>query len=176
MNTFSRLCMVVLFAAWLPAAWAQDAPPKEEPKATQREEMKKEIDEAVDAIRDYSLERRNEAVVRARQSADDIDRRMGQLQAQMEQRWDRMSEAARTRSQQEIADLRQRRNELSEWTGGMRHSSAEAWDEVKTGFIESYNNLAEALRKARTEFEREEEPRPQVDDDSSADKLQDQEH
>ena len=30
MNNLSRLSMVALLAAWMPVAWAQDAPPKTE--------------------------------------------------------------------------------------------------------------------------------------------------
>lgn len=177
MNNLSRLSMVALFAAWMPGAWAQDAPPKtEEAKPTQREQMKKEVGEAVDSIRDYSIERRNEAVAHARESADDIDRRMAQLQAQLEQRWDRMSTAARTRSRQEMADLRQRRNDLAEWYGGMRHSSADAWSEVKTGFVKSYDELAQAIRNARARSESEEQPATPATDESSATKQQKQEH
>jgi len=173
MNNLSRLCMVALFTAWMPVAWAQDAPPKaEEAKPTQREQMKKEVGEAADSIRDYSVERRNEAVARARESADDIDRRMDQLQAQLEQRWDRMSTAARARSQQEMTDLRQRRNDLAEWYGGMRHSSADAWAEVKTGFVKSYDELALAIRNARARFDSEEKPATPATDESSAARQQ----
>ena len=57
-----------------------------------------------------------------------------------------------------MADLRQRRNALAEWYGGMRHSSTAAWGEVRTGFVSSYHELAAALRKARAEFAKEEVP------------------
>lgn len=152
MSTLSRACAAALLCAWMPLASAQETPPPE-PKQTQREQLRQEVDEAVAAIRDYSADRRDEAVVRARESAEEVDRRLAAFEAQMEPRWNAMNEAARARSRQAMADLRRRRNELSEWYGGMRHGSEAAWGEVKAGFVKSYQDLEEALRKARVEFE-----------------------
>lgn len=177
MNTLSRLCTVALFAAWAPIAVAQDKPP--EPGKTappvQREEMKKEVDEAVDAIRGYSVERRDEAVARARQSAEQLDRNIEELEARADARRERMGDAARARSRKAMSDLRQRRTQLAEWTGGMRHGSADAWAEVKTGFVKSYHDLADALRKARTQLDRDERLEAPADDKPSAEKAQEQE-
>lgn len=155
MDALSRACAAALLCAWMPLA-AQETPPPE-PKQTQREQLRQEVDEAVAAIRDYSADRRDEAVVRARESAEEVDRRLAAFEAQMEPRWNAMNEAARARSRQAMADLRHRRNELSEWYGGMRHGSEAAWGEVKAGFAKSYQDLEEALRKARAELEREQE-------------------
>jgi hypothetical protein len=52
-----------------------------------------------------------------------------------------------------MADLRKRRNQLAEWYGGMRHSSVDAWGEVKSGFVTSYHDLADAMRNAREQFD-----------------------
>lgn len=49
--------------------------------------------------------------------------------------------------------LRKQRNDLAEWSGRMRESSAEAWDHVKQGFVESYRALADAFAKAENKFE-----------------------
>lgn len=157
MNTLSRACAAVLLGAWIPLASAQETPPPE-PEQTQREQLRQEVDEAVAEIRGYSADRREEAVARARESAEEADRRLAALEAQMEPRWSAMSEAARARSRQAMADLRHRRNVLSEWYGGMRHGSEAAWGEVKAGFAQSYQDLEEALRKARAEFEEEQDP------------------
>jgi hypothetical protein len=135
---------------------AQSTPPQTEPAApapAQGEKAKKELDEAVDAIRDYSIDRRDEAMASARQSTEVLDKRIEAMQSQMENGWARMSQATRTRSEQTMTDLRKRRNQLSEWYGGMRHSSVDAWGEVKSGFVTSYHDLADAMRKAREQFD-----------------------
>lgn len=167
MNGFPHLGAAVLLLAVMPMAVAQspaqEVPPAAAPKALPAtsppatpsppgSQTRREVDQAVDAIRNYSAGLRDQAVANARRAAEDLDGQMARLQAQTDQRWDRMSQAARTRSQATMADLRQRRNALAEWYGGMRHSSTAAWDEVKAGFVTSYGELANALRRARAEI------------------------
>jgi hypothetical protein len=125
----------------------QSRPEKKE--QAQREEVKQEVGEAVDSIRIYSYERRQEAMAVARRSMDELDAQLDKMQAQSHAQWTAMSEAARSRSQRSAGTLRRQRNALSEWYGGMRQSSAAAWDEVKTGFIASYHELSTAMRQVR---------------------------
>lgn len=113
-----------------------------------------------ETIRGYSIERRDEAIRTARHATDEIDRQMERLQSQMSQGWARMGSASRERSEKAMADLRTRRNLLAEWVGGMKHGSSEAWTEVKGGFARSYDELALALRKARSEFDRGRQEKP----------------
>jgi hypothetical protein len=49
--------------------------------------------------------------------------------------------------------LRQQRNRVAEWYGGMKHSSRDAWEDVKEGFSESYSALVGSWDEARQEFE-----------------------
>jgi len=70
----------------------------------------------------------------------------------MEQKWELMDQAARENAQKTLKSLRQNRNNLAEWYGGMKHSSAKAWGHVKNGFIKSYEALLEAYDKAKKEF------------------------
>lgn len=173
MNCFPRSCLAALLVAAMPVVAAhgalQDAPPAAPPKAApatdapaktspQGEQVRREVDEAVDAIRGYSAELREQAVANAKRAGEDLDSQMARLQEQTDLRWDRMNQAARKRSQETMADLRQRRNALAEWYGGMRHSSSAAWDEVRTGFVSSYHELADALRNARAELGKDEKP------------------
>ncbi len=174
MNGIPHLCAVALLMTVMPMAAAQSSaqepPPADPPKAEQPQnepaksnprdsQLRKEVDQKVDAIRTYSAERRDEAVANGRRAAEDLDRQMERLQGQMDQGWDRMSQAARTRSQATMADLRKRRNALAEWYGGMRHSSTAAWSEVRGGFVKSYHELADAMRKAKAEFEQDDKNR-----------------
>ena len=170
-----RFGSIAVLVAAMPMAAAQDAPQQAPPETTPAQAQQQEAtDEAgerrrVQALREVSAERRDEAVATARRAADDLDRQMERLQRQMDEGWDRMSEVTRARSRASMADLRQRRNALAEWLGGMRHSSGAAWSEVRSGFVKSYEELAEAMRKARAEFAREgsdrapEAPEPDTD-------------
>jgi hypothetical protein len=172
MNTWVRLCVVALAVMWLPMVNAQQNPPVSDDSRTKAEDVEKEVDEAAEAIRSYTVERRNEAVARTSEAMAETDRRIDRLQDQTNERWSRMNEATRQRSQAAMADIRRRRGDAAEWVGGMRHSSTEAWSEVRAGFVKSYRDLAEAVRKAREQFDR--EASSSKDDSSSSEKQEEQ--
>jgi hypothetical protein len=64
-----------------------------------------------------------------------------------------MADSTQSRSQDAMRRLRERRTDLAEWYGGLRHGSAGAWSEVTTGFADSYRAMSDALRRARDEFQ-----------------------
>jgi len=157
MNMQLRLCsLTLLLACSAPLAATQTPPARAEQRETkepQAKQTQKEVDEAIDAIRTYSIERRKDAMESARQATQELDHGAAELQDQLDRGWDRMSQATRARSRDTMNDLRQRRRDLAEWYGGIQHGSAEAWTEVKDGFVRSYHEMAEALKKARSERE-----------------------
>lgn len=167
MNTMPRLCAAALLAICMQMSVAQNPPPEapppepsrsEEPDAEQTRSGRfgQKFDESVDAIRTHSVERRDEALASARRGAENLDRQLARLQQQQDQGWSRMSQSARTRVQATREDLRTRRNALAEWYGGMRHSSTAAWEEARGGFVNSYHELADAMKRAKAEFEQDE--------------------
>jgi hypothetical protein len=162
------IAIAIAMCAWTapPPARAQSGKPAQHTPAATPSPPAKQSGHAdknvAETIRGYTVERRDAAVATARRATDDMDRQMERLQTQMSEGWARMSTASRERSEKAMADLRSRRNMLAEWVGGMKHGSADAWSEVKGGFARSYDELALALRKARSEFElgRQEKPPP----------------
>jgi hypothetical protein len=48
--------------------------------------------------------------------------------------------------------LRKQRNEVAEWYGGLKHSASNAWEDVKKGFLKSYQALRDTFDKAHSEF------------------------
>ena len=104
------------------------------------------------AIKDYTVEQRDEAVKSAKAALDELDANIRSLERKLESDWDKMDEAARKKARETLDALRRQRNELAEWYGGLKHSSAEAWDDVKTGFSKSYDALKGAFAKARKAF------------------------
>lgn len=121
--------------------------------ATTQDEVKKEVSQAVDTIRSYSVDRRDRALKEARQLLADIDRRIEQREAQLQDRWSKMTAPARERTQALLRKLRAQRNAVSEWYGGLRHSSNNAWDDMKQGFTDAFSELQAAWDEAAQEFE-----------------------
>ncbi len=45
-----------------------------------------------------------------------------------------MSDEVRKEKREMLASLRKQRNELAEWSGSLKTSSAESWEHIKEGF------------------------------------------
>ena len=115
-------------------------------------EVSRNIDETGKAIRNYTVAQRDEAVKKAKAALDDLDRRIGQMERKLDRDWERTDDAARKKARATLNALRRERNEAAEWYGGLKHSSAEAWEQVKSGFVKSYEALKESFAKARKQF------------------------
>ena len=115
-------------------------------------EVKKETKEALQAIKEYSAEQRDKALQEVERLLDSLDARIEDIQARFDRQWEEMDQATRRKIRRTLEELYQRRNEISEWYGGMKHSSVKAWDTVKEGFVEGYGAVAETFGKAEGEF------------------------
>ena len=103
-------------------------------------------------IKDYTVAQRDEAIKSAKAALDDADAGIRSIERKLDNDWDKMDQAARKKARATLNALRRERNELAEWYGGLKHSSAESWEQVKAGFVKSYEVLRESFAKARKEF------------------------
>ncbi len=117
-------------------------------KATAKD-IAREADETGQAIKNYTVAQRDEAVKKAKAALDDLDGRVGRMERKLDGEWDRMDQAARRKARATLNALRRERNEVAEWYGGLKHGSAESWEQVKAGFVKSYQALKESFAKAR---------------------------
>jgi len=124
---------------------------KTAPQSTSASEVKHDVGETVRAIKNYTAEQKDEAVKKAREALDDLDARIDRVQARLDKEWSQMSQAARDKAKATQGVLRKERTEVAEWYGGLKHSSAKAWGDVKSGFVKSYQALADAVHKAERE-------------------------
>lgn len=144
-----------LFAAvtFVPAlALSQSAPEAAAPEAPKKSAIRQDLGDAADTLKNYSVAQKEEAEKKAKATLDDVDARISELESRVSKNWSSMSQAARDHAQATLQALRKKRNEVAEWYGAVKHSSVEAWDEVKRGFSKSYRDLAESVSKARKEF------------------------
>lgn len=133
------------------AATFADQQTASENKGTSKD-VKQETMEAIEAIKKYSIEKKDKAVREVKVVLEDLDTRIDRMQSRIENKWNEMDQASRESARKTIQALRKKRNELSEWYGGMKHSSADAWDHVKEGFVEGYEAVANAFDKAENEL------------------------
>jgi len=101
------------------------------------------------SIKNYTVAQRDEAVTQAKAALDDVDSRIRRMERKLDNEWDKMDQAGRKKSRAALNALRRERGELAEWYGGLKHGSAESWEQVKAGFVKSYEALRESFAKAR---------------------------
>ncbi len=119
---------------------------------TTAKDVGRKLDEAGAAIKDYSVEQRDEAVKNAKGALDELDARINRLAGDIDAKWDKLDASARKKAYESMDKLRKERNDAAEWMGALKHSSKEAWGEVKNGFVKSYDALANSFSKAKEEF------------------------
>ena len=124
-----------------------------EKQNTTASDVKKEALETYEAFKKYTLEQRDKAMATADEKLEDIDEDLDAIQKDLDKGWQAMSEATREKNREMIRNLKKERENVAEWYGGMRHSSAEAWEEVKKGFADSYDRLKRAFNDATQDFD-----------------------
>ena len=149
---------VIAFTAWTlalgallavaPLSFSADAPAGK----TTAKDVSRKTEDTGRAIRDYTVAQRDEAIKQARAGLDDLDARIRRMERKLDNDWERMDQAARRNARATLDALRRERNEAGEWYGGLKHSSAESWEQVKAGFVKSYEVLKESFARARKKF------------------------
>lgn len=119
---------------------------------TTAKDVGKKFSETGTAIKDYTVEQRDEAVKNAKVALDELDAKINRLAADIDAKWDKLDASARKKAYESMDKLRKERNDAAEWMGALKHSSKEAWGEVKNGFAKSYDALANSFSKAKDEF------------------------
>lgn len=119
---------------------------------TSTEEVRKETQDLLQTIGSYAADKKDEAVQKTKETLNSLDKRIDALEAKVDKNWDKMNEASRKQARENLKALRKQRNQVAEWYGSMKTSSADAWDHVKTGFSGSYKALADAWEKSEKEF------------------------
>jgi len=107
---------------------------------------------AVEALKDLTSEQRDEALDQAKATMKGLDDRIDDLRKTLYEKWGQMDQATRDRTRLLLDSLSRERNQVSQWYGAMMQSSAQAWDDVKAGFMKSFTDLSASFHKAQKEF------------------------
>ncbi len=147
MKLYIRTLMLIGILGATPVCYAQTADAN-----TSIEEVKKETQELLQTIGDYTADKRDEAVQKAKDGLNKLDKRIDTLEARVDKNWDKMNEAAQKQARENLKALRKQRNKVAEWYGSMKTSSANAWEHMKKGFSDAYKALEDAWEKSEKEF------------------------
>lgn len=119
---------------------------------TTMHDVKQEMKEAAGAIKNYSVAQRDEAVKAAKSTLNKLDTEIERMETTLDKNAENMDREARKKARATLQTLRRQRNEVAEWYGSMKHSTGDAWQDIKTGFLKSYHVLQESFNQAQEEY------------------------
>src|SRR5689334_25237051 len=117
---------------------------------TSAKDVGQKAGETGEAIRDYTIEKKDEAVARAKQITADLDAKIKQLKAEAA----RQTGEAKTKAQAQIKDLEAKRVKASRKANDLGRATKASWERAKEGFADAYRDLATAYDKAAAEFKK----------------------
>ncbi len=116
------------------------------------EDVRQETREVLDVLKDYTADQRDEAIKKINNALANLDDHIDALEKRIDNNWDKMDNAAREKARASMRELRKQRTQLAEWYGGLKNSSADAWEQMTQGFSEAYQSLQDSWDKAVREF------------------------
>ena len=137
---------MIATSCFLPVSYAQASDDK-----TTIQDVKQEAQELISKINGYTADQRDEAIKQTKQALEKLDNRIDALETNISNNWDQIDKAAREKAQISLKELRKHRIELAEWYGGLKISSGSAWEEMKRGFSDAYQNIIDAWEKVKRE-------------------------
>jgi TolA-binding protein len=147
-NTLILTMIAVMMFCFMPIAQAQS-----DKDTVTAQDVKKETKELISTLQQYTVDQRDQAVKEADQALKKLDGRIDELESRVDNNWDKMTQAARQKARENLKALRKQRNELAEWYGSFKNSSAGAWEQMKKGFSDAYQALSDSWEKAKKEYD-----------------------
>lgn len=144
-TAFATLIIAIISILSVMPAFSADRP-------AEKKEVGKEVKEAVEAIKEYSVDQKDEAVKKGKAVLDHLDDHIEQLELRIKKDWDTMGDSARKTAKTSLEAIEKQRDEMAKWVGSMKQSSSGAWEDVKKGFVESYQSLSDSFDKAADKF------------------------
>ena len=132
--------MIGLLAIAAPPAGAQ----------TTSKDVSQKASETGQAIKDYTVEKKDEAVAHAKKITADLEAKIKELEAQAA----KQTGEIKARSQAEIKDLKAKRAKASQKVTELSRATKASWEKAKEGFADAYRDLASAYDKAAAEFKK----------------------
>ena len=114
----------------------------------EKKEVGQELREEVEAIKTYSAAQRDAAVKKGKAVLEGLDARIERMKSKIHQNWDRMDASARKKASASLEAIQKQRSEIAKWYDSLnlKESSAEAWENAKKGFVESYESASRLIR------------------------------
>jgi phosphoglycolate phosphatase-like HAD superfamily hydrolase len=153
MKRLARMNAVIMAALFFSAASVIFTTRVSADKATAKT-VRKKMAETAEAIKNYSVDQRDEALKKVKAALDDINARIRMVfrtEFRTDEKWERMYQLARKKVRTDLKALKKQREDLAERHG--KYSSGHAWEDVKKGFVNSYHALRKACTNVRPKLQ-----------------------
>jgi hypothetical protein len=119
----------------------------------QSSDVKKEINETLQAIASTTEEQRDQAKLKAEELVGRLDTEIRNLEAEIDKRSGEMTWAAKLRLNSNLRQLKRRRNDLAKHYDALREDTKQAWEDIKSGFVDGVRAVTEKLDDAAAKLE-----------------------
>ena len=120
------------------------------PAQTTSKDVSQKASETGEAIKDYTVEKKNEAVAQAKKLTADLDGKIKELEVEAS----KQTGEAKAKAQAQLRDLKAKRAKVSQKASDLGKATNASWDRAKEGFADAYRDLATAYEKAAAEFKK----------------------
>ena len=103
-----------------------------------------------EAIKGYTVDKKNEAIAHAKKLGRDIDAKIKELDAQAS----KQAGEAKVKSKEMIKDLKTKRAKVSSKFNDLSKATKASWDDTKKAFGDAWQDLAVSYDKAVAEIEK----------------------
>ena len=143
---------------WLPCvllallSWSFAPVVAAEEDETTVEQLKQDTQELGRTLKYFSADQKDQAIASINETLKALDARIGQLEKELAENWEDMSELTRERTRKSIESLQEQRSTVAEWYDRLKNSSVSAWDRMKKGFSDAYDDLSESWEEAEEDM------------------------
>jgi chromosome segregation ATPase len=119
----------------------------------QSSDVKKEINETLQAIAATTEEQRDQAKLKAKELLGRLDTEIRNLEAEIDKKSLEMTWASKLRLNSNLRQLKRRRNDLAKHYDALREDTKQAWEDIKSGFVDGVRAVTEKLDDAAAKLE-----------------------
>lgn len=121
---------------------------------TSMADVKKELSEAMDAIRAFSAEHKDDALKAMKQALVQMDRQIDLLGDKIKKEWEQMEPDARKKAEKTMKKLRQQRDRMAKAIEEWSKDSATSWNKIKKEFMKSYEEFKKSYEDADEQYDK----------------------
>lgn len=144
-----RICFTALLTGCVAISSAYAASPQ--PSATSETPAASKTADTEETIKSYSIDKKDEAVKKAKEMMDNINTRADKLEQQANEKKKEWSAALAEKKAQEVAEIKKARTELSARYEHLMKASKKAWESAKEAFMKSFRKFQHKLDKVKSD-------------------------